>query len=78
MSEARKNQIHVLIAIQDWIDTYRKGFEISEIQEHSTVSDRTVRRIIKELVEEGLIEKRDTGLYYPLVSLQATWFDHTV
>jgi DNA-binding IclR family transcriptional regulator len=75
MSEARKNQIQVLIAIQDWIDTHRRGFEISEIQEHSTASDRTVRRIIKELQAENMVEKRDTGLYYPLMTLQSTWFD---
>jgi DNA-binding IclR family transcriptional regulator len=76
MSKARKNQITVLIAIQDWTDTHRRGFEISEIQEHTHgVSDRTVRRIVKELVDEGLIEKRNTGLYYPLLSLQSTWFD---
>ena len=69
MSKARKNQISVLLAIQDFVDTHRRGFEISEIQEHTHgVSDRTVRRIVKELVDEGIIEKRDTGLYYPLVS----------
>jgi len=76
MSKARKNQITVLIAIQDFIDSERRGFEIKEIQEHTHgVSDRTVRRIVKELVDEGLIEKRNTGLYYPLLSLQSTWFD---
>ena len=75
MSKARKNQILVLIAVQDWIDIHRRGFEISEIQEHcTTVSDRTVRRVIKELHEEGLIRK-ENGYYYPLVSLQSTWFD---
>jgi DNA-binding IclR family transcriptional regulator len=76
MSESRKNQISVLLAIQDWIDIHRRGFEISDIQEHTHgVSDRTVRRIVKELQEEGIVEKRDTGLYYPLLTLQSTYFD---
>lgn len=76
MSKARKNQISVLLAIQDFIDSERRGFEISEIQEHTHgVSDRTVRRIVKELEDENIVEKRDTGLYYPLMTLQSTWFD---
>ena len=73
-SKARKNGIDVLIAIQDWVNIHRRGFKISEIQEHCTaVSDRTVRRVITELCEEDLVFKED-GYYYPVVSLQETWF----
>lgn len=78
MSKARKNQILVLLAIEDWVDENRRGFEISELQKHcGSVGDRTIRRVIKELHEDGLMRK-ENGYYYPLVSLQSTWFDDTM
>lgn len=74
-SEARQNQIDVLYAIHDWVDTHRDDFEISEIQDHTWVGDSTVRRIIKQLVEEGIVEKRGSGKYRAIMTLQSTWFD---
>jgi len=75
MSNSKKNTITVLIAMEDLINTKRRGFKQIELQNHCYgVSDSTVSRVIDALEEEGLI-RRENGYYYPLVSLQSTWFD---
>ena len=71
ISTARKNQLIVLNSISVWEDeNIRNGFKIKEIQEHTyEVSDRSVRRIIKEQHLLGYIKKEE-GLYIPVQILK--------
>ena len=66
ISTARKNQLRVLNSISVWEKEHtRNGFTIKEIQEHTYgVSERSVRRIIKEQHLLGYIKKEE-GLYIP-------------
>jgi DNA-binding IclR family transcriptional regulator len=75
MSDTRQNFLTVLTSIAVWTEEKRRGFTVSELAEHTYgVSERTVRRCVRDLQQDGFVKKRDDGLYYPLMTIQPSIF----
>ena len=75
MSDTRQNFLTVLTSIAVWTEEQRGGFSVSELAEHTYgVSERTVRRCVRDLQQEQYVERREDGKYYPLMTLQPSIF----
>jgi DNA-binding transcriptional ArsR family regulator len=44
---------------------HNRGFSAAELAEYMRIDARAARRHVKRLVEVGLVERRDDGLYFP-------------
>jgi len=49
--------------IRDFVEYWGKSFDVDTIREYVDISDKTIRKCISELIDEGVVVKVSRGLY---------------
>lgn len=49
--------------IRDFVEYWGKSFDVDTIREYVDISDKTIRKCISELIDEGVVVKVSRGMY---------------